>query len=198
MPRARTESQDIRIYSEVTRPIFLCKLFHSGAAEYLSASGEITYDGQLYSGLMNVTGIRGNESFLIDLPPTASRVGQIQSGSWRYQSAILYYIPASMADGDTFTADDAILICDGTIDKTQFRGDRVRVDCSNKYLNGQLSPLNTLDEVATMIPPAGTSVTWEGETRPTVSSSNYVKNTSVASPGRRAPFQINQNAVLPT
>ena len=47
-----------RLQSPATRPIYIAQINHSGATEYLSASGAVTYDGQVYTaGGMNIRSV---------------------------------------------------------------------------------------------------------------------------------------------
>lgn len=160
-----TVDQLDRMEQVVTRPIYLVQLNHSGTVEYLSCSGDITFDSQVYvAGGAAIATINNSESATIVVPNSVARLDQIQNNDWLDGICVIYYIPALPSDGDSFALGDALLMLDGIIDSSGLRGESVNIAVRHKWLTGNMSPIYTFDQFCNHIPPAGSTLEWDNET----------------------------------
>lgn len=177
MPRSVSAWMLERLQSPATRPIYIAQINHSGATEYLSASGAVTYDGQVYTaGGMNIRSVVNSESARIMLPATAQRISEVQGSTYRRGVCAIYLIPGLPDDTLTYTAAQGMLLIDGRIESSSFSSEAVNVSVINKYLTGRLGPGYICNEVASYIPAPGSSITINGET---VSYEQWLKTTAV-------------------
>lgn len=167
MARELSSTQQTNVEAGSTRPIYLIEWQHSAATEYLSCSGDITYNGQLYGGgdpddPPKITGLVDSKTATIQTPATSERVSEIQNNLWRLGICKITAILASPSDGDTFTTADGILVLDGVIERSTFSGEYVTTTVKCKYYTGALVPRFSFNDVVD--PPAvGTVSEWEGE-----------------------------------
>lgn len=167
MPRTLTSDQLSNVLADAVWPIVLVQLNHSGTLEYLSCSGDVTYDSQAYTGGgCSVRSIVDSTSATLVLTPSPSRAEEIQSGVWRGGTCVIYYIPALPSDSSTFVAADGVLMLDGLIDTSSIKGEAHTITAKNKYLTGRMGPGYIVNEVASSayLPAPGDSLEWEGET----------------------------------
>lgn len=167
MPRALTAWQLDNCDSATAKPICLMQLNHSGTVEYLSATGAVTYDGQLYTaGGFNINSIVDSRSATFTLAATPARMAEVTRSTYRRGICIIYYIPGVDGDTPTYTADKGVLMLDGRIDTSGVSDGLVTVVAMNKYLTGRLGPGYTFNQFCSHMPAPGSSIVWEGETVP--------------------------------
>lgn len=167
MPRDLTAWQLANSDSATAKPICLMQLNHSGAVEYISATGAVTYDGQLYTaGGFNISSIIDSRSATFTLIATPARVAEVTRSAYRRGLCMIYYIPGEAGDTPTYTADKAVLLLDGRIDTSSVSDGLVTVVAMNKYLTGRMGPGYTFNQFCTHMPAPGSSIVWEGETAP--------------------------------
>lgn len=164
MSRTLTTSQNAAVDSNSTRPIFVVQINHSGTIEYLSSSGEVTFDGLPYVPGIKVSSIQDASAASLELPWSTARVAEIQNGAWRGGICKVWAIPA-LPDEATPVYDlaDGILMLDGQIRASSFSGNRVSIQAAHVSAISKISPRYTYDAVCNHIPPAGTQIVWEGE-----------------------------------
>jgi hypothetical protein len=164
MPRSVTPGLQTNLSAEATRPIYLVAWEHSGSEELLSCAGEVIFDSQTFTaGGLRVTQISDSRSATLSLPATSTRVTETQNGTWRGGACKIWQIPASPSDGDTFDAEDGILLIDGEIRSSAFAGEDISVSVSHRTLSQKLTPRHTVDAVTAFCPAPGTIISWEGE-----------------------------------
>ena len=164
MARTLNSTQQTNVEAGSTRPIYLVEWQHAGTTEYLSCSGDVTYDGQLYSeGGLTITSLEDSKTATLVLPATATRVTQIQNNDWRLGICKITAILAAPSDTPTYSASDGVLMLDGVIEQTSFAGETISVIAKCKYYTGALVPKFTYDDVVTETPAVGTTSTWEDE-----------------------------------
>jgi hypothetical protein len=162
MPLALTDTQRDNAQGTSTRPIIIVQIEHSGALELLSASGPVVFDSDLYSaGGLNMGGIQDGENASLSLPSTATRIAEVQNGTWRGGICKIYAIPASPDDTGEYATTDAVLLIDGLILSSAFTGSAVTVNVIQQSMTGKLTPRHTLSEVCSHIPPPGDVLTWQ-------------------------------------
>lgn len=166
MPRVLSDSQEANVSAEVTRPIFICELAHSGTPELLSSSGEVVYDGRIFAaGGCRVASIADAASATIELPWSPDRLREIQTGAWREGMCKIWAIPGAPEDGaQVYDAADGILMLDGQIRASGFSGNRVTVSVAHVSSLSRISPRHTFESICNFIPAAGTTISWEGDT----------------------------------
>jgi hypothetical protein len=167
MPADLTPAQLAAASADITRPIYLVCLEHAGVEELLSSSGDVVFDGQNYlAGGIAVSGISNTRSATLTLPWSATRVTEIQNGSYRGGKCKIWYIPGVPSDTDLiFDAEDGVLVMDGEIRSSRFSGDSVSIAVTHINNGNVFTPRNTLKQVTNFALPPGTLITWEGETR---------------------------------
>ena len=107
MARTLNSTQQTNVEAGSTRPIYLVEWQHAGTTEYLSCSGDVTYDGQLYSeGGLTITSLEDSKTATLVLPATATRVTQIQNNDWRLGICKITAILAAPSDTPTYSASD--------------------------------------------------------------------------------------------
>ena len=164
MARFLTSTKQANVEAGATRPAYLVEWQHGSSTEYLSCSGDITYDGQLYTeGGLTITSLEDGKTATIVLPATAARVTEIQDSTWRLGVCKITAILASPGDSPTYAASDGDLMLDGVIEQSSFSGETISVTAKCKYYRGALVPRFTFDDVITSVPPVGSTSTWEGE-----------------------------------
>lgn len=169
-----TDAHLANMMEVVTRPIYLLQLNHSGTVEYLSCSGECTFDSQVYTpGGASIGNVVNAKEATVVVPNSPARVDELQTNAWRDGICKLYYIPALPADGNAFVVADAILMLDGIIDSSGLRGETLNIVAKNKWLTGNMSPVYTFDQVCNHIPPAGSTLEWDNTTVVLDSVNNY-------------------------
>lgn len=164
MPRAYTADQYDRLTRKETRPIVLVRLEYGSPLERLSCSGEVTFDGEVYTaGGANLKRLQGGRAALIDIRATSERVGIVEESLWIGGLCQIYYIPGLPSETPTYTLQQGFLLVDGIIDGATLSDDRIQVNVINKYLKGQMSPVLHLSTICNHVPAAGSITEWEGE-----------------------------------
>ena len=166
MARTLTAGQTTNVEAASTRPIYIIDFGHSGATEYLSCSGDVTYGGQAYTGgELRVTQIVDSDVATITMPATSTRVTEVTTSTWRNGSVVIRLIPGAPGDSGTYTSspDEAIVVMDGIIQSSNMSGEVITVTVKNKYFTGALAPRLRLDQIAHHIPPVGSTSTWDSE-----------------------------------
>lgn len=163
MPRPHTPTQLSKASATATRPIYLIRWKFGASVEYLSCSGDITYDGNSYVPGINIRSMKIGVSASLSIPATAARVTDIQNSAYRGGLCEVWHIPAAPGDTLTFTTADSMLLLDGVLDTAKMSGESINVGAINKYLTGEMSPVFTFDQICNHIPPAGEVLDWEGE-----------------------------------
>lgn len=164
MARELTSTQHTNVEAGSTRPIYLVEWQYSGETEYLSCSGDVTYDSQAYTaGGLTIASIEDSKTATIVLPATAERITSILRSSWRGGVCKITAILAAPGDTGTYSAADGLLMLDGIIEAPTFSGELISVVVKCKYYTGALVPRFTFDDVISIIPAVGSVSTWEGE-----------------------------------
>lgn len=166
MPRTLSTNAAANVDSEITRPIYVVELAHSGISELLSASGEVVYDGRVFTaGGCTVTEIQDALSASLELPWSPARVGEIQTGAWRGGICKVWAIPGlPESENQVYAEEDGVLMVDGKIRSSSFSGNRIRVSAEQVSSLSRMSPRYTYESVCNHIPPAGTQIVWDGMT----------------------------------
>jgi len=149
-----------------TRPIRLIEWQHAGYTETLSESGNVEYDGALYTagGIFSVT-VDDGRSAVITLPATNERIAETIGGRWRGGKICkIIAIPGMPDDELIYTAEQGIVVLDGIIDGSEYSGGLLSVRVIHKYVSGKQTPRQTFNAFSAILPPAGSLVIWEGET----------------------------------
>ncbi len=161
MPVTLTPAQLAAVDLPSTRPVMLVRLDHSGTQELLSCSGNIEFDGELYTaGGVSIDSVSDGSAASLSLPATPERVAEVQNGTWRHAVCKIYAVPAVPGDSGSYVTADAILMLDGVIMASSFSGGKVSVSAIQRSLDGSNTPRNTISEVASHIPPPGSILTW--------------------------------------
>lgn len=164
MARDLSSAKQANIEAGATRPIYLVEWQHSGLTEYLSCSGDITYDGQAYTaGGLTISSMEDGKTATILLPATSTRIAEIQNNTWRLGICKITAILAAPGDSPTYAAADGDLMLDGVIEQTTFSGELISVIAKCKYYRGALVPRFTFDDVVSVVPAVGSTSEWEGE-----------------------------------
>tara|TARA_R110002049_G_scaffold281333_1_gene460875 strand:+ start:33860 stop:34378 length:519 start_codon:yes stop_codon:yes gene_type:complete len=141
----------------VTEPLLLVLWEHSGMEESLSCTVPVTLAGRNYAATgIEVSGLSVGESATVVVPVTAARITEVNNGTYRNRPCKIYSIAANPALDDDFDLLDAVLALDGIISASEFTGSEIRASIVHKSAVGNLTPRNTISEIANHIPPAGT------------------------------------------
>jgi len=158
-----TSTEQTNVEAGATRPVYLVEWRFAASVEYLSCSGAITYDSQVYTeGGLKLISREDGKTATLSLPATSSRVAQIQANTWRGGICKITSILASTADGPTYALAVGHLVLDGVIEKASFSGEVITVIAKCKYYRGALVPRYVYDDV-TSTPAVGSTSTWESE-----------------------------------
>jgi len=164
MPRTLTESQSSYLGQESSRPINVVKWEHSGSEELLSCSGDVVFNSEAYSaGGLNISVIRNSHSATITLPATPARIAEVQNGTWRNGTCLIYAIPSDVSRTGNHASTEGVLQIDGIIVSSRYSGNEIAVSVIHKNLDGNYTPRNIADEVCNHIPPPGTLLVWDDE-----------------------------------
>jgi len=164
VPRVLTSTQQTNVDAAATRPVYVVAWEHSGVEELLSCAGDIILDSKVYTaGGLNVGGIQDGRSATITLPATSTRIAEIQNNAWRGGTCKIYAVPASPSDSGIYIAAESILMMNGVITASRFRGETISVNIIHVNLDGDYSPRDLLDDVCNHIPAPGTQILWEGD-----------------------------------
>lgn len=161
MARILTPTQLDNVNATATRPVRLVRWEHSGELELLSGSGEITFDGEVYTpgGFTTVT-VEDGRSAIITLPATQDRVQEMIAGNWRNGKICqVYCVPGLPDDDRAYTAAEGLLELDGVIDASQYSNGVLTVSAVHRYQRGNITPRTTFNDFSTRIPAPGTLVT---------------------------------------
>lgn len=147
-----------------TKPVYLVSMEFGAMPELLSATGSaVVFDGADYGGYVNVDNIANSQSARLSVPATASRVADLQNGTWRGGYCKLYAVPAVPNDGNSYTVAESVLVLDGTILSAKSNANTVQIDVIHKNLAGRFSPGNLFDAVCNHLPAPSTVLVWESE-----------------------------------
>jgi hypothetical protein len=165
---ARTVTATVKARTELnsTQPIYVVQLAHSGDIENLSVAGDITYDGTDYAaGGVVIEKIQAESRATLRLFATMDRINESVGGTWRNKKVCrIYAIPGDPDAEPIYAADEGVLVLDGYIDVSSYRGDWVTIEATQKTLRETYTPRLNCSELSIHVPPVGTSFTWEGET----------------------------------
>lgn len=194
---AISQQQEERLLQKATKPIFIVQHQHSGITEYVSCSGDVVYDGQLYqSGGVNMSSVQDSRTATFTLPATPERINQVQHGTWRDGDCVIYHIPGLPEDDSAYLADEAILVIDGKIRSSAYSGNKITVTVAHNNNLNKLSPRYTWDELSVHVPAPGIEINWEGDRvvltardESTVRSSANL-NSSITARGRLPASQL--------
>lgn len=166
MPRASTPQQLAAANAAATKPVYLLAWEHSGIEELIACTvGDVVYNGQTYAaGDVRISRIDDGRSARLSMPASAARVTESLNGTWRSGRCRIYNIPATPTDDLTFLEAEAILVLDGQIRTSGMSGDTVNVYCEHIDAGTRISPRHTFDAICNHLPPAGSVITWEGDT----------------------------------
>ncbi len=171
MSRRLSTAQFNNANAGATRPVNLVRWEHSGALELISGSGDITFDGELYTagGLFSVT-IDDGRSAVLTLPSTNARVAEVISGNWRNgKTCQIYSVPGLPDDNGVYALEEGLLVLDGVIDASSYANGTITVNAIHRYLRGNVTPRTTFNEFSIHIPPSGTIIEHEGDSYTLVS-----------------------------
>jgi hypothetical protein len=167
------------ISSDHTKPTYLMQWFFDGTPEYLSSNGRLEFDGQDW-----LTGFSLNmenwSTATVTLIPEAARVERFNNSTWRFQSAIIYFLPTAgvlfqevpittdslvpiTTDNDEpivldFSSSGSVVLLDGIITGGRVGSSALQMTITHRAINGVRSPRTRLSG-----PRAGTVIEWEGE-----------------------------------
>jgi hypothetical protein len=159
-----TAGQLSNVGEVATRPINIMSIEHSGSEELLSCSGDLSYDGDTYTGGgVNIQRIENTRSATLTMPATATRITESQNGTWRGGTCKIYSIPALPTDSNIFAAADGVMVLDGVILTSSFVQDKIKLTIVHINLDGNYTPRNLIDEACNHVPSPGTILSWEGE-----------------------------------
>lgn len=166
MPRTVSQQQLANVDATRTKPVFLVAWEHSGVEELIACTvGEVVFDSRTYTPQdVTVSSIQNGRSASLVMPASPTRVAQSQNGTWRNGFCKIYAIPAAPTDALTFLEADAILVLQGEIRSSALSGNQITVVCEHVGAGFRLSPRYTFDAVCNHLPPAGTVISWEGDT----------------------------------
>jgi len=164
MPSFLTGAQFTKVAAESTKPIYVMEWYHSGLPEYLSASGDVVFNGVNYAGgYFNLDEIAIGETAKISAHASLDRIKESIDGSWRGgRTCRIYGIPALPGDSGVYALEDGILLLDGVIDSSSTNGKRVTVSIIHKFMAASYTPRLNCSELSAFIPPAGTVLSWQG------------------------------------
>lgn len=164
MARSLTTVQFNTLQADATYPVFLIQLEHAGYLEYLSTSLDCAFNGDWYAaGGVEIDDVQEGVSASLSLFATTDRIRESLSGGWRKGKICrIYHIPAPPETEGDFVITDAIMVFDGFIDTSSYRGERVRVTAVPKTTVSLYSPRSNFSEISDIIPSPGTTFTWEG------------------------------------
>lgn len=177
MTRATTTDQDAALASRFTKPIYLLEIEIDGQ-EYLSTNGDVTVGTQVYAGSScAVRSIGNGENASIALRPTAERVAQFVSQSWRYgrcrisllpgRNVLEYFEPDYVEDdygeqGDVFA--EPMVLLDGELTDGRMSANAVEFTVANRIAVGRWLPaVRIAPPICNHLPTIGRVVTWEGD-----------------------------------
>jgi len=171
MPIKLTPAKFSNAAAPSTRPVRLVRWEHSGALELLSCSGDITYNGEIFTaGGVNVLSVEDGRRATLSLPATPERVQEVINGNWRNGKICqIYAVPGLPADDGVYELEEGLLELDGIIDSSQYSGGTITINAVHKYLKGNLTPRTTFNAFSVHILPAGTVIEWEGQSYTLVS-----------------------------
>lgn len=161
MPIRSSTTDFNNLRETATRPITLIRWEHSGGLELLSLSGEVEYDGEIYTaGEVNLLSINNNNSATFTMPASTTRINQCLGGTWRGGKICqIYEIAGRIDDEDpVYTADQGFLKIDGIIDDSRYANGTITVQVLHKYLISRFTPRYYVSEFTTTIPSPGSFV----------------------------------------
>ena len=178
MARELTSGQQTNVELGATRPIYLVEWAYNGSGgnEFLSCSGDVTYDSQAYTaGGITITSLDDSKVCTLSFPATSSRIAKIQNNTWRMGVCKVTAILAAPGDTPTYSASDGLLVLDGVIESVTYSGEVITVTAKSKYYTGALVPRWSYDDVVTATPAVGQTSDWNGET---ISYEQWLKTTA--------------------
>ena len=162
MTRQLTDEQLGRLNRDATRPVVLVSWAYPGEVELLSCGGDVVFDGEVYTpGIVTVRSIPNSRGASFSLSATRERIGDCLNGTWRGGICKVYALPGD-AGQRAFTLGEEILLLDGTITAASFTAGSISVDAVHKNLDGNFTPRNIVEEVATDLAPPGSIIEWQG------------------------------------
>ena len=166
MTRSATDDQVENLTSGATRPIIIVCWEHSGAQELISCTGRVEYDGEIYQpGILQIVSIQENRSAVFSMPATKQRLSEVNNSTWRRGVCKIWQIPANSSDTAGYSVTDSIMLLDGVIDSSRMsQNNQITVSAVHKNLDGNNTPRNTLNEIASNLPSAGSVLVWEDDT----------------------------------
>jgi hypothetical protein len=166
MPAEFSSTQLARASAEVTRPIMLVELEHSGTAELFSTGGTVIFDGRTFQGGgIEVVSMEGNRSATLELPATPARLLEVQRGLYRKGICNIWYLPAPPAGAESYAAEEGHLVLPGEIRASRYSdsGGFVQLDAVHRETADTYSPRTTVDQVTPFATAAGSQIAWEGD-----------------------------------
>jgi hypothetical protein len=175
--RQLSASQLDQIERDNTRPIYLLEWQFDGTPEYLSSNGQIEFNGETWVPGISVT-MENWATATITLSPTSDRAAVLNSGQWRFQPAVIYFVPSNPQAGAPITTDtdipvltdngepivfgdgfeQEVVLLNGIITGGRVSASSLQMTITHRAINGVRSPRTRLSG-----PRAGTVVEWEGE-----------------------------------
>jgi hypothetical protein len=175
--RQLSAAQLAQIERDNTRPIYLLEWQFDGTPEYLSSNGRLDFNGETWNPGISVS-MENWATATITLPPTSDRAAVVNSGAWRFQPAVIYFVPSNPLAGVPITTDtdipiltdtgepivfgdgfeDEIVLLDGIITGGRVNSGSLQMTITHRAINGVRSPRTRLSG-----PRAGTVINWEGE-----------------------------------
>jgi len=162
--RVLTSEQLANATATSTRPVTLIAWEYSGALEYQSCSGNITFDGNNYiEGSCTVSGLKNSESAIITMPSDPVKLGQLVAFTWYRGACQIWVIPAVPYDGGVYTIDQGVLMLDGYLTRPKYANGKIVTEARHKNYDGNFTPRYMIDEVCSVMPPAGTVLAMASE-----------------------------------
>lgn len=171
----RTDIETLDLEQASTSPTYLIYSMF-GDEKYRSTNGDITIDGQLYSGgEYGVSGMNNWTSARVRFPATTTLMDTFIGGTWRGMACKIYLMvtanyPQIWEEGyaqdgyaeQGFTVKDPALLLDGVM-VGGAASRMLEIDVMHKGHLGQWTPRFRVGKpVANHLPPAGTQISWGG------------------------------------
>lgn len=175
--RTLTPEQD-QLYSlRRTRQTWIIEMDFADGVEFLSTNGDITVDGQLYTGSdLGISNISDWTSAKINLLNTASRTQAIIDGGWQGNTCKVYSVPTALyrqlwEEGyaeesyaiQGFVQEAPILVLDGVLTDGQDNLDHVSLTVTHKAFAGQVfPPIRATTQYFNHLPEQGSQFEFDG------------------------------------
>lgn len=172
MSRQLTDAQAARVADtespiHASRPAMCMAWDWTGEETLIGLTGQVIFDSVPYGEAFTTLGsvvlrsLPNDRGASLDLVATQENIAHLYNGSWRDGAVKIWALPGDIGQTE-FTADEGILLLDGKIASANFSGGKIVVRCVHVDLDGNFSPRNIVEEIATDLSPPGSILSWEG------------------------------------